>query len=72
MEKSNNNTEKQVDYNDEPVFYCEHCLSLNIKEIEGIDYCSNCGGTVIGQTHINDWTEKYKSRYGEEYINNKE
>ena len=67
MEKSKNTSKEQVDYNDDPVFYCSHCLSLKIKEVEGLDYCADCGGTVIKQAHINEWTELYKSRYGEEY-----
>ena len=29
-------------YNDEDVFYCSHCLSLNIRYIDDIDYCEDC------------------------------
>ena len=55
-------------YNDEPVFYCSHCLSLNVQTIEGLDYCSACGTTVIESGHIEEWQEKYKNRYGEEFL----
>ena len=55
-------------YNDEPVFYCNHCLSLNIQMIEDLEYCSKCGTTVVESCHIEEWQEKYKNRYGEEFL----
>lgn len=68
MDKSRDSIEKQEEYNNEPVFYCNSCLSLNIQSVEELDYCVDCGGTVIEQDHIDYWNEKYKSRYGEEFL----
>lgn len=61
------------EYNDVPVFYCNHCLSLNIKTLaEGskLDYCDNCGSTDIAQAHIEEWENIYKERHGFKYLNN--
>lgn len=65
------NTDK-VQYNDYPVFYCKHCLSLKIKSVSDspdLDYCDNCGSTDIENTHISRWSELYRERYGLEYLN---
>lgn len=61
------------DYNDEPVHYCKNCLSLRIKSVFtglNLDYCDECGGTIIEQTHIDKWRELYKERYGFDYLSN--
>ena len=45
----NQKTDKK-EYNDEQVYYCKDCLSLNIRHIKGIigsEYCDNCGSTNI-------------------------
>lgn len=55
-------------FNDEPVFYCKHCLSLAIRTSHGIDYCDKCGGTEIEMAHICDWEKMYKQKYGENYL----
>lgn len=55
------------DYNEEPVFYCTHCLSLKIKGLEGYDYCDDCGGTDIETTDIFTWRQMYKDRYGKDF-----
>lgn len=53
---SNLNTENQPnDYNEVPVLYCKHCLSLNIRNIprmEDSDYCDECGSTDIVECSI--------------------
>lgn len=59
------------EYDDEPVYYCKRCLSLNIKQMPLLpdqDYCEECGATLIGQTDIETWKEKYRERYGHDYI----
>ena len=28
-----------INYNSEPVYWCNSCMSLNIKSVDGIDYC---------------------------------
>lgn len=66
--------EKQVNYNDEPVHYCPRCLSLKIMRVQGmddLDYCDTCGSTSTEQCHIEEWREKYKEKYGFDYLNNK-
>jgi hypothetical protein len=37
------------EYNEEPVLYCEHCLSLKIRDagLEDLIYCDECGATNI-------------------------
>lgn len=57
---------KVEEFNNEPVYYCEHCLSLCIKSIAGEDYCENCGSTDIATTHINKWKEMCVKRFGKE------
>ena len=56
------------EYNDEPVYYCEHCLSLKIKIVGGYDFCDDCGSTAISTAHIDVWDKQYKERYGESFL----
>lgn len=61
------------EYNKEPVFFCKSCLSLRIKTVavgSDLDYCDECGSTDIDHTHIEEWEEHYRNRYGFNYINN--
>ena len=62
------NTENQPnDYNEIPVLYCKHCLSLKImneSRLPDLEYCGDCGSTNIEQTDISTWEEMYKQRYG--------
>ena len=39
MNKLQSMPKEEVNYNDEPVTYCKHCLSLAIKIIDTYDYC---------------------------------
>lgn len=63
-------TTKQ-EYNDVPVLYCKHCLSLRVQNLDGTDYCDKCGGTDIGEVHIHEWEEMYGRKYGGSYLTNK-
>lgn len=63
MEHSN--TEE---YNNEPVFYCEHCLSLLVQTVGNIDYCGQCSSTDIKTTNIEDWEHKFEAKYGKKHI----
>lgn len=57
----------KVDYNEDPVYYCTKCLSLDIRSIDGTkdsDYCHKCGCTDIKKTSIGEWEKLYKQRYG--------
>lgn len=59
------------DYNNEPVFYCNSCLSLKIKTVASgldLDYCDECGSTDIEETHIETWKNLYRERYGFDYL----
>lgn len=59
-------------YNDVPVHYCSNCLSLRIRgitEVPDLDFCEECGGTCIEQTHIAEWDKLYTKRYGFKFIN---
>lgn len=54
-------------YNDIPVFYCKHCMSLGIKEMAGTEgYCINCGSTDIGEVDFNEYTSLYRKRFGKD------
>lgn len=66
------NTYTKDEYNNESVYYCKHCLSLRILNLNEFDYCDNCGSTDIEKGHINDWEEKYIKKYGHKYIQNGE
>ena len=70
MNNSNNIT-NQINYNDDPVFYCKHCLSLAIKFVGNVEYCEECGGTEIEQTDIHTWDKKYEEKYGVKYLKTK-
>lgn len=66
-----NNQDK---YNDEPVFYCKHCLSLyilNESQLPDLEYCHDCGSTNIDTIHISKWEEMYKQRYGFKLLDKK-
>ena len=43
------------EYNEEPVFYCSRCHSLNIKMIDDTDYCDECGSTDVSSGSIDEW-----------------
>jgi hypothetical protein len=55
------------DYNNEPVYYCKNCLSLQILTVGSTDYCDCCGNTEIDSTHISIWEEMYKNKYGKPF-----
>lgn len=57
------------EYNNIPVVYCKHCLSLAIRNSDGIDYCDKCGGTETGEAHIHEWEKMYANMYGGSYVN---
>lgn len=62
------------EYNNEPVFYCKSCLSLKVKTVavdSDLDYCDECGSTDIGHTHIEDWQQSYRTKYGFDYLTKK-
>ena len=62
-------------YDDEPVYYCKRCLSLNIRQIpmmENQDYCEDCGTVDIGTANIEEWKKMYREKYGRDLIEKKE
>lgn len=62
-----NKNNKEV-FNEEPVVYCKHCLSLAIRNSGDTDYCDKCGGTDIESTNIIEWEELYKQKYGKNFL----
>ena len=55
-------------YDEEPVIYCEECLSLEnpeIQEIDGIkiEVCKYCGCSRFSKTDIFDWENKFEEKY---------
>lgn len=64
------NTESHNEYNDEPVLYCKHCLSLRIRDagLPDLLYCDECGAADILSTNIEEWENLYKGRYGFKFL----
>lgn len=60
------------EYNDEPVFYCKHCLSLRVRVVGGFNFCDECGSTAIETAHINDWENMYVERNGHKFLEEEE
>lgn len=60
----------QDEYNSIPVFYCNKCLSLKIRDagLPDLLYCDECGSADILTAHINEWESLYKNRYGFKYL----
>ena len=61
-------------FNEEPVMYCSHCLSLKIlgiPSVEGLEYCDECGSTEVKTCNIHEWEEMYEKRYGTKFLNKK-
>lgn len=57
---------QKIDYNEEPVYYCKHCLSLKIMRMAGDDnlcYCDDCGSTDIETANIAVWQMLHETRY---------
>ncbi len=52
------------EYNNEPVYYCRHCLSLRIMSTMGQDYCDYCGSADVDTASIEDWEEMCIKRFG--------
>lgn len=62
-------------YDDEPVYYCKRCLSLNIKEMpffKDASYCAECTNTDIGIASIDEWKELYRKKYGHDFVEKRE
>lgn len=57
------------EYNDIPVYFCKHCLSLRIMTTDSIDYCDVCGSTDITKGHISDWEGLYQLKYDNNFLN---
>lgn len=65
------NSLSKKEYNDVPVVYCKHCLSLTVRNSYGVDYCDKCGGTDIASTHIYNWEDMYEQKYNKNYLTKK-
>lgn len=58
-----------IDYNEEPVHYCSNCLYLGnplivgTKDNQMIEFCPKCGGTHFSDSHIEEWENKFESKY---------
>ena len=64
--------EKKEEYNSWPVWYCNRCMSLNIKQIPNIEdseYCDQCGSTDIQIALLPEWEKLYIKKYGKKLIN---
>lgn len=61
---------EQSPYNDEPVYYCKHCLSLKIRDagLPDLLYCDECGTSDIQTTNILEWERMFEEKYGFKYL----
>lgn len=63
-------------YDNEPIHYCENCLSIKIKEIgNNTNYyaCLDCGCTDLEEDDMDEWVKLYTERYGKAFLDlNKE
>lgn len=57
-------------YDDEPVFYCQRCLSLAIVGEKNRLKCAECGANAdkIDVTSIDRWSALYREKYGYPYV----
>lgn len=63
-------TYSKTEYNNEPIHYCRHCLSLRILNLGEYAYCDKCGSTEIEETSIDNWEKLYMDKYGHKFIEN--
>lgn len=68
-----NNSGVKIDkseYNNEPVFYCKHCLSLKIRDagLPDLLYCDDCGSSNILSTSIVEWEKLYENKHGFKFL----
>ena len=62
-------------YDEEPVYYCKRCLSLNIRQLQGVanmDYCEDCGAVGSGTADIEEWEKMYEQKYGTPFLKKEE
>lgn len=62
---------REESYDDEPVYYCKRCLSLNIRQMPCVkdqDYCGECWASEVGTASIEEWKEMYRKKYGHDYV----
>lgn len=62
------NSLEDHNFNEEPVFFCASCLSLAVREVNGRDFCDECGNTDIVTSTIEEWERLYEEKYGHKYI----
>ena len=70
MDNSNEEI-KEIDYNEDIVYYCRDCLSLRvsfISSLEDSEYCDKCGSTDIATSSIEEWEAIYENKYGHKYL----
>jgi Fe2+ or Zn2+ uptake regulation protein len=65
--------EENINYNEEPVFYCAHCLSLRIRSagLPSLLYCDSCSCTDVEEANIEEWQEKFENKYGFNFLTGK-
>lgn len=62
------------DFENDPVHYCVHDLSLNIRKLPGVDLeiCGECGNSDFESTDITNWTKLYTEEYGEAFLDSEQ
>lgn len=54
--------------NNDNIYYCSNCLSLAIVRDNGIDYCKECGCSVIKEDTVENWENLYKEKYPKKQV----
>lgn len=68
----------RTDYDEVPVLYCRHCLSLRVKSMDEehdedfLEYCDECGSTDIDETDIHTWGKMYEQKYKRNFLTGEE
>lgn len=72
--KTKNRMDREV-YEDDPVYYCKRCLSLNIRQVPMAtdqSYCEDCGTVDIACSSFEEWDEMYVEKYGHHFVEKEE
>lgn len=61
---------KKEDFDNEPVYYCAKCYSLNIihEDVIDTDCCGECGCSDIKTSSVKEWEKLFKERYGHKFV----
>lgn len=71
LKRENTDNQRSNIYNSIPIYFCEECLSLRIKdggEYIG-NYCDSCGSQSILHETLDTYDALYRARYKKKLFN---